>query len=181
MRERPEPMRHVAFLRAINVGGHVVKMDRLRLLFESMAFRNVETFIASGNVIFESPSSQSAALEGRIERDLKNALGYDVGTFIRSCPEVAAIAARDPFEHRKDCSLYVVFLKAAPDRVMRKRIGELRSDADDFHLHERELYWQSRGSMSQSPAAVPFGKAFGAGGTMRNVTTVRKLAGKYGV
>lgn len=48
--------RYFAFLRAINVGGHVVKMDRLRQVFESLAFSNVETFIASGNVIFESTS-----------------------------------------------------------------------------------------------------------------------------
>ena len=62
-----------------------------------------------------------------------------------------------------------------------KVIATNRKATHDFHIHERELYWQRRGSMSQSPAAVPFGKAFGAGGTMRNVTTVRKLAAKYGV
>ena len=173
-------MRYIAFLRAINVGGHIVKMDRLRTIFESMRFRNVETFIASGNVIFESPSPDAAALEARIERDLEQALGYDVGTFIRSCPELAAIAAHEPFESRADCSLHVVFLKAAADSALRKRIEALRSDADDFHIHKRELYWQRRGGMSESPAAVPFAKAFGAGGTMRNVTTVRRLAAKYG-
>jgi uncharacterized protein (DUF1697 family) len=173
-------MRHVAFLRAINVGAHTVKMDRLRTLFESMAFRNVETFIASGNVIFESPSADSVALEARIERNLKKALGYDVATFIRSCAEVAAIAAHDPFAARSDCSRYVVFLKGAPDRDMRKRIEALRSDADVFHVQTRELYWQTRTGIGQSPAAVAFAKAFGAGGTMRNVTTVRKLAAKFG-
>jgi uncharacterized protein (DUF1697 family) len=172
-------MRYIALLRAINVGGHIVKMDRLRTIFESLRFRNVETFIASGNVIFESPSSDAAALEARIERHLKKTLGYEVGTFLRSCPELAAIAAHDPFESRKDCSLHVVFLKTTADRALRTRIEALRSDADDFHINERELYWHRRGSMSDSPAAVPFGKAFGAGGTMRNVTTVRKLAAKY--
>jgi uncharacterized protein (DUF1697 family) len=45
--------KHIAFLRAINVGGHTVKMDTLRQLFESLGFTNVETFLASGNVIFE--------------------------------------------------------------------------------------------------------------------------------
>jgi uncharacterized protein (DUF1697 family) len=173
-------MRHIAFLRAINVGAHVVKMDRLRLIFEAMAFSHVETFIASGNVIFDSTSSDAAALEARIERNLKKALGYDVGTFIRSCAEVSAIAARDPFDSPTDCSLYVVFLKTAADRALRKRLAELCSDVDAFHAHQRELYWQSRASISQSAAAVPFGKAFGTGGTMRNVTTVRKLAAKYG-
>jgi uncharacterized protein (DUF1697 family) len=173
-------MRHIAFLRAINVGPHVVKMDRLRKIFEAMAFTHVETFIASGNVIFDSPSSDRAALEARIERDLKKALGYDVGTFIRSCPEVSAIAARDPFDGPTDCPLYVVFLKTAADRALRKRLAELCSDTDAFQAHKRELYWQSHNGISQSAAAVPFGKAFATGGTMRNVTTVRKLAAKYG-
>src|SRR6185369_8391120 len=60
--------KYVAFLRAINVGGHVVKMDQLRALFEALGFANVETFIASGNVIFDSKSKNVAALERKIDR-----------------------------------------------------------------------------------------------------------------
>jgi len=56
----------IAFLRAINVGGHVVKMDQLRRFFEALGFANVETFIASGNVIFESKSKDPAALQRQI-------------------------------------------------------------------------------------------------------------------
>ena len=48
--------RYVAFLRAINVGGHIVKMDQLRKLFTQLGLTDVETFIASGNVLFTSPS-----------------------------------------------------------------------------------------------------------------------------
>ena len=55
--------RYIAFLRAINVGGHTVKMDRLREIFESLGFANVETFIASGNVVFETTAGDTAALE----------------------------------------------------------------------------------------------------------------------
>ncbi|MCX6027691.1 MAG: DUF1697 domain-containing protein [Chloroflexi bacterium] len=53
--------RSIAFLRAINVGGHTVKMDRLRQIFESLGFSNVETFIASGNVVFETTAQDTAA------------------------------------------------------------------------------------------------------------------------
>jgi uncharacterized protein (DUF1697 family) len=172
-------MRYVAFLRAINVGGHTVKMDRLRQLFEAMAFRNVSTFIASGNVVFESPSADAAAIERRIERGLKQGLGYDVETFVRSCRELASLAARDPFPGRDDCTTFVVFMKAAPDRTVRERVDRLRTENDEFRASARELYWSRRGSMLESPAAVPFGKIIGAGGTMRNMTTVRKIAAKY--
>ena len=52
--------RYIAFLRAINVGGHnTVKMDFLRQLFESLGFSNVETFIASGNIVFETTSKNA--------------------------------------------------------------------------------------------------------------------------
>jgi uncharacterized protein (DUF1697 family) len=68
--------RYFAFLRAINVGGgHVVKMDRLRQLFESLGFSNVETFIASGNVIFESSSRNAKNLEAKIEKALIRSAG----------------------------------------------------------------------------------------------------------
>ncbi len=73
--------RYFAFLRAINVGGHVVKVDRLRQIFESLGVSSVETFIASGNVIFESTSKSVRILEKRIESGLREALGYEVVTF----------------------------------------------------------------------------------------------------
>jgi len=85
--------KYVAFLRAINVGGHTVKMDHLRLIFEAMGLKNVETFIASGNVIFDSTAKNSKALESKIEEFLQERLGYQVATFIRSTSEVGNIAA----------------------------------------------------------------------------------------
>src|SRR5262245_43574496 len=106
--------KYVAFLRAINVGGHVVKMDHLRSLFEALKFSNVETFIASGNVIFDSKTTDTKALESKIEKHLKQQLGYEVITFLRSLPELKAISAYKAF-HDKELSnetntLYVGFL-----------------------------------------------------------------------
>jgi uncharacterized protein (DUF1697 family) len=173
-------LRYVAFLRAINVGGHVVKMDRLRRVFESMRVRNVETFIASGNVIFEA-TGNADVLERRIQKDLAAALGYEVEVFLRSVEELSAIARREPFEGPLDGStLFVVFLKQPPTPSVRKQFGALRLDGDGLHIDKREVYWLCRGGrMSDSPVAVPLGKVVGNGGTMRNVTTVRKLAAKY--
>lgn len=81
--------RYFCFLRAINVGGHTVTMQKLKQLFESMGFANVETFIASGNVIFESKLSPGAA-EKLIFSSLNKALGYDVHAFLRSREELVA-------------------------------------------------------------------------------------------
>ena len=75
---------YIAFLRAINVGGRTVKMDRLRGLFEHLGYADVETFIASGNVIFQSPAEDTRALEQQIEAHLAASLGYEVATFVRT-------------------------------------------------------------------------------------------------
>ncbi len=76
--------RTIAFLRAINVGGHTVKMDVLRRHFELLGYTDVETFIASGNVIFTAPSHNAQMLEMTIENKLREALGYEVATFLRT-------------------------------------------------------------------------------------------------
>ncbi|MDO8754830.1 MAG: DUF1697 domain-containing protein, partial [Anaerolineales bacterium] len=81
--------KHIAFLRAINVGGHNVKMGHLRQLIESLGFSNVETFIASGNVIFEATAGNTKNLKKKIETCLHEALGYEVATFIRTDAELA--------------------------------------------------------------------------------------------
>jgi uncharacterized protein (DUF1697 family) len=162
-------MRYVAFLRAINVGGHVVKMDRLRALFEELKLAKVETFIASGNVIFESRAA-AASLETRIAKHLRDALGYEVATFLRTREELEPIAARtDEF--------YVGFLHAAPSPAVLK----LQSPDDELSIDGRELYWKPRLGAGQSVLTnAKLEKALGAPITFRNVTTVRKLVAKLG-
>lgn len=171
--------RLVAFLRAVNVGGRTIKMDQLRRVFERGGFENVETFIASGNVIFDAPTGSAAALESRIEQQLEKAFGYQVGVYLRSGEEVAAVAAHEPFDVPDDASLFVVFLRDAPDRAMWSKVTGLRSEYDDFAARKREVYWMTRRGFSGSTVAPAFGKIC-VNGTMRNVTTVRKLAAKYG-
>ena len=134
--------RYIAFLRAINVGGHVVKMDHLRGLFETLGFANVETVIASGNVIFESAGSDARMLERQIEERLRQALGYDVATFVRSPSELAAIASYRPFADAvlddDGSSLYVAFLPGTPNMAAQQKLMTFRTETDDFHVHERE-------------------------------------------
>src|ERR1043166_2986989 len=108
-------MRYAAFLRAINVGGHVVKMDRLRKVFEAAGFSDVETVINSGNVVFRSPKRSGDAMARTLETRLEKTLGYAVATFVRSEPELAAIAAREPFGPltlAPPASLFIGFLKS---------------------------------------------------------------------
>jgi uncharacterized protein (DUF1697 family) len=175
--------RYVAFLRGINVGGHTVKMELLRRRFEDLGFGSVSTFIASGNVLFEAEAAEPAALERRIEEALRAALGYDVATFLRTGSEVASVAAQVPFpdaDARPGDTMYVLFLRAAPDETARRRVSALSTDQDLLHVVGRELYWLRRGSLRDSTINdAALGKALGAQPTtMRNLNTLRRLAAK---
>jgi uncharacterized protein (DUF1697 family) len=178
--------RYAAFLRAINVGGHVVKMDRLRTLFEQMNLSNVKTVIASGNVLFDSPLKNSAALEQKIERQLHMSLGYGVATFLRTAAEMERIAAYEPFSaaamRKPYHALYVSFLGAEPSADARRAVLALGSADDEFQVHQRELYWLRRKSFTDSPiSSAIVERALGMPATARNVTTVRRIAAACGL
>jgi uncharacterized protein (DUF1697 family) len=182
--QSPKSLRLIAFLRAINVGGHTVKMDELRRLFDAMGFSHVETFIASGNVIFESPAQNVQELEQRIENSLRESLGYEVSTFVRTTSELAEIASYRPFpdEHlaADGSSLYIAFLHRPPDEQAERKLEEFRSAVDDFHVHGREVYWLCRTRISESAfSGGLLEKTLKMPATVRNSTTVRKLAAKY--
>jgi|SRR5215210_421510 len=180
----PYMTRYIALLRAINVGGHNVKMDRLRKLFGSLGFSNVQTFIASGNVIFDSPAEDARTLEEEIEDHLRESLGYDVATFIRSASEIADISCYQPFAPSElgaeGNSLYIAFLQASPSDEAEQMLMTFRSEVDDFHVHGREIYWLCRTKMSKSAfSGALLEKTIGMPATMRNATTVKRLFAKY--
>lgn len=164
--------KYVAFLRAINVGGHIVKMDQLKKLFEKMGFTNVETFIASGNVIFDAKN----ASEAKIEAALQDALGYEVRTFLRTPAQLARIA-----ETKLDadgCGLWVGFLAAKGDA---ERLKALATENDTFHIDGTELYWVCRHERFSDSAisGAKLEKALAQKATLRNITTIRRIAAKH--
>ena len=129
--------RLIAFLRAINVGGHTVTMEKLRREFEGMGLKDVETFIASGNVIFTARQADTVALEKKIEARLHKALGYEVATFVRSCEEVAAVAGYRPFPGTRidgDATVYVGFVGRITVQV--RQSGKETEDPRDLPRHQ---------------------------------------------
>ena len=177
-------MKFVAFLRAINVGGHTVKMDQLRSLFESMGFANVETFIASGNVIFDSKTKSTAALEKKIEKQLQAALGYEVKTFLRTLNEIADVTRDEslkPSELETPGNiLYIGFMSATPEVTAIKKLASLVDDVNDFRVSEREVYWLRRTKVGESQySGGIIEKTLKTPVTFRNSTTVKKILAKY--
>jgi uncharacterized protein (DUF1697 family) len=175
--------RYVAFLRAVNVGGRVVKMDELRRLFTQAGFDDVETFIASGNVIFSAPSKATASIEQTIEGALASTLGYAVPTFVRTVQDVVAAAAHTPF-HARDVAAagayLAAFVKGPLTAAGRRGLAALESSIDRFAVNGREIYWLSTPRQSESKLTlVKFERAIGGSATMRSMTSLGKLAGRH--
>lgn len=175
---------YLAFLKAINVGGHTIKMEYLKKLFEKMGFQNVETFIASGNVVFEARSKTVDAIKKKIETELEKSLGYKVATFIRTTKELKEISEYKPFCEidldNKQNYLYIGFLDNQPNKDSKKKVLVLSDRANEFYFNGKELYWLCRKNFSDSGISGKIlEKALGMETTIRNSTTVRKIVLKF--
>lgn len=179
----PRPVSaYIALLRGINVGGRNVKMDRLREIFAGMGFTEVATYIASGNVIFSGEGAEPSELVTAIEAKLREGLGYEVRTMIRTGEEISAVAAYRPFPRaigETSAAMNVAFMREELPSNLRTSILTLRSADDDFHTHGREIYWLARNGIGKSPAWPAFEKLLAGQGTVRNINTVRTLAERF--
>jgi len=176
--------KHIAFLKAINVGGHTVKMDHLKKLFEKMGFEKVETFIASGNVVFETKSKSMDAIKKKIEIELEKSLGYKVATFIRTITELKEISEHKPFKEsdlaNEQNYLYIGFLDNQPNKESLKKVLVLSDEANEFHFNNKELFWLCRKNFSDSGiTGKTLEKALGMETTIRNSTTIKKMIAKF--
>lgn len=177
-------MRYAAFLRAINVGGRNVPMARLKAAFESVGFQSVHTVIASGNVIFESDSSDEVHVESTIEEALLKALGWGADTFVRTAEELDAIVRSDAFSAEEIASAgayNVAFLNAPPDPEGLERLAAFQSPNDRLVVRGREVYWLCavRQSESEFSNAV-LEKVLGSRSTIRGMSTVKKVLAQMG-
>jgi uncharacterized protein (DUF1697 family) len=172
--------RYVALIRGVNLGGHNVKMDRLKKLFEELGFKKVETFIASGNVIFESASKSAGALEKKITMHLEKSLGFPARTFLRTDAELARVLDHEACAELGARALYIGFLQEELSEESRARLMKHSTKSDQFYAHGRQIYWVCRTNMSDSPFfRIGIEKAAGVTATVRNVTTISKLVDKY--
>ena len=183
-RSSTTPSRYIAFLRAINVGGRFVKMQDLKKAFEGLPVRNVETFIASGNVIFDASVKDPATLERKAEVCLKKAFGFEVDTFVRSLEELQQIAECQPYSEvastGKGGTVYIGFLREAPDRKSHEKIRAVCTDVDEFCISSREVLWLHRDTAEEGlSGGPPLEKLLGLRATFRNARTVKRIAAKY--
>jgi uncharacterized protein (DUF1697 family) len=128
-------IRYVAFLRGINVGGNkLIKMEELRRVLTAARFKNVRTFIASGNVIFDAREQTSAVLAAKIEKQLLKAFGHEVAVVMLTLDTVKALVSRNPFKKDKPSAdeLFFVVLLASEPRPLPKL--PMRSVTENFDV-----------------------------------------------
>jgi uncharacterized protein (DUF1697 family) len=168
----------------MNLGKRRLEMTRLKSLFGELGFKDVETFIASGNVIFSTPERVTSKLESRIAAHLVDSLGYSVDTFVRPVDEVVAIANSKPFaeDGNAGITIHVGFLQEALSSPVAKALAAVRTPVDEFLVKGREYYWLCRIRTSDSKVwTSPDIKTLKLPtSTMRNMSSVRKLVAKHG-
>ncbi len=136
--------RAVAFLRAINVGGRFVKMERLRALAGGAGLANVATYIQSGNLVFDCAAREAPRIEARLEELWRKELGWEVATLVRTQKELAALFAEgEDLAHGlkgKDVRHYVSFLRAEPPRGAIDELHGLSYAKERVLVRGRELH-----------------------------------------
>jgi uncharacterized protein (DUF1697 family) len=161
---------YVALLRAVNVGGTgKLAMEDLAALCEDAGFARVETYIASGNVVFDSKRSPDR-VKADLEKRLQAHAGKPVGVMVRTADEMRALVDQNPFSEARPSFTYVIFLGASPPADALARATGLVDE--EMRLGSREIYIHYAGGMGKSKLRIPAAKE----GTARNMNTVAKLA-----
>ena len=161
---------YVALLRAVNVGGTgKLPMAELKAMCVAEGFAKVQTYIASGNVVFES-KLPAAKVKAALEQRLQAYAGKPVGVVIRTAAEMAAVLAANPFPKAPGNWTVAIFLDEAPPTGA---LGDIRGQQDEeVRLGKREIYVAYGAGMGRSKLKIPAA----AKGTARNINTVAKLA-----
>lgn len=180
--------RYAAFLRGMNIGGRRLTNDDLRAHFEDMGFTGVQTFRASGNVVFDAAGVLGGersldALREKIEHGLASCLGYAVPVFIRGAEEVRAIAAATPFPPKRlqagAGKLQVALLRVPPAPQARAQALSLAGDEDGLVFAERELFWLPRGGVLDSALDMRTIERLLGEMTVRTKGTIEQIAGRH--
>ncbi|WP_321898698.1 DUF1697 domain-containing protein [Paraburkholderia heleia] len=160
---------YIALLRAVNVGGTgKLPMPELRGMCEALGFTQVRTYIASGNVVFESRLAE-ASVKKKLEQSLETYAGNPVGVVVRTAAELAAVLQGNPFPAAAPDRTVAIFLDTPPPADALDNVSG--QQAEEFRLGEREIYVFYKDGIGRSKLKIAAAKA----GTARNMNTVAKL------
>jgi uncharacterized protein (DUF1697 family) len=162
--------RYVGLLRAVNVGGTgKLPMADLKSMCIDAGFTQVETYIASGNVVFVSKAAP-AKIKSELEKRLRDYAGKSMDVLVRTASEMQAVVKANPFPKAPPNHTYTIFLDEPPPRDALDRATGV--NGEEMRLGTREIYVHYAAGMGRSKLKIPVAKS----GTARNMNTVAKLA-----
>lgn len=161
---------YVALLRAVNVGGTgKLPMSELKAMCAAEGFGRIQTYIASGNVVF-STSQSEAQVKAALEKRLMAYAGKPVGVIVRTAKEMTEALKANPFPDAPPNWTVAIFLDVAPPANTLETLKGRQNE--EVRLGKREIYVAYGAGMGRSKLKIPAGM----GGTARNINTIAKLA-----
>lgn len=169
----------ISLLRGINVGGkNLIKMEALRALYGSLGLNDVQTYVQSGNVVFQTKEKNLAKLTQRIEDAIEKQFGFRPEVVLRTGSEMKEALAKNPFAKRREIDpkrILINFLVEAPAAAVRDASLKFKFGAEEVQINDREMYLYSPEGFGQSKLWPAISKALKNSGTGRNLNTVQKL------
>jgi len=131
----------ISMLRGINVGGQkTVKMDALQKMFESLGYKNVRTYVQSGNVVFESADAKALDMATKIENQITKIFGFEVPVIIRSEDDCRKLIKANPFLNKDIDELYVTFLLQMPASVPVDDFNKIKDKEEEYFVSGKEIF-----------------------------------------
>lgn len=171
---------HISFLRGVNVGGKVLPMSGLRHLCENLGFKNVRTYIQSGNVLFEAANRSTTAISRSIEAEISRQFAMSVSVVTLKASELSAIIKGNPFVKEKgidQARLHVTLLFAKPTKEGLAKLAAIPAGKDRHHVKGTTIYLYCPDGYGRSRLANPnLERALGVTCTTRNWNTIGHLS-----
>jgi len=170
----------ICMLRGVNVGGHnKIKMDALRELCISLKLRDPQTYLQSGNVVFQTNVEDLGLLARRIEQAIEQKFGFRPSVILRTAAELRDAIARNPFASRQNIEpskLAVTFLAGEPTAAARGKLLAIPAAPEELRIDGRELFTYFPNGMARPKLSWPLvERTLAIPGTSRNWNTVTKL------
>jgi len=170
-------MKFIALLKGINVGGHKkVPMAELRDLLSSLGFKNVQTYIQSGNVIFQYSEENIEKIETIIKKGILDHFGFEVSVLVMKREDLIIIFENSPFSEEKKKASYFMMLHNTPTEELVKAASEKVYEKEEYKIINACIYYYSAKGFGQSKFnARFFERKLRTFATARNYNTMVKL------
>lgn len=170
--------KYIVFFRGINVGGkHIIRMKNLREDLTGLGFHQVQTYIQSGNVYFESPIYEKGKIASAITSKVNDTYGFEPDIFVLNESEIKSAVDANPFPQANEfpSKVHLYFLKEVPANVDSKRLNDVQANNEEYELKGYIFYLFAPDGIGRSKLASSVEKFLGVSVTARNWRTVQKM------